>query len=147
MSTRTGEPRVFRLPADGGEPEQLTTREGFTSATAPDGRTVFFSESISGPSLLWSVAADGGEATVVSDELRTWPFSWTVARDGIYFLDAGSPPTRLAFYAFASRRTTTVASLDERARGSGVAVSPDGRWLLLSLVDRQSDVMLVENFR
>jgi hypothetical protein len=52
--------------------------------------------------------------------------------------------------SFATHKVTPVATLDKpiSRSDSGLAISPDHRWLLFSQVDQSgSDIMLVENFR
>jgi len=54
------------------------------------------------------------------------------------------------FGNFQTQQATQVAALDgvKVQNLVGLNVSPDGRWLLYSQVDRNSgDLMLVENFR
>jgi hypothetical protein len=66
---------------------------------------------------------------------------------GFYSIDGPSGETRLEYFDFATRRSTTVA----RNLGNvdvGLTVSPDGRTILYSRVDSSiDDLMLVENFR
>ena len=66
---------------------------------------------------------------------------------GIYWVDRPSGETRLQYFDFATRRSTTVA----RNLGNvdiPITVSADGRTILYSRVDSSvDDLMLVENFR
>ena len=61
------------------------------------------------------------------------------------------PQPTLEFFNFATSQVTLFGRLERgRAFGSspGVAVSPDGRWILYSQIDQNdNDIMLVENFR
>ena len=70
---------------------------------------------------------------------------------GIYFvnLDAKRNPT-IKFFNIATGRVTQVAAPEKLPvlGMAGLAVSPNGRWILYSQVDQDiSDIMLVENFR
>ena len=74
---------------------------------------------------------------------------WTMGANGIYFVPAGNPP-RLHFWDFAMRRVRELISFPRPPVASlpGLAVSPDGRWVLYSQVDEDNaDIMLLENFR
>ncbi|MGH9659687.1 MAG: hypothetical protein ACRD96_14155, partial [Bryobacteraceae bacterium] len=66
-------------------------------------------------------------------------------RTGIYFVE---PFRRIAYYRFATGLTTPVAELRKGARVVGLALSPDGRWLVYGQLDGvRSDLMVVENFK
>lgn len=54
------------------------------------------------------------------------------------------------FFSFGSHRTTHIVTLNAHVTGSGpgLAVSPDGRTMIIQLDDSMgSDIILVENFR
>jgi hypothetical protein len=74
-----------------------------------------------------------------------------VVEQGIYFATAEQPQQPLIeFFRFATGQVTTVAVLEKELgrAASGLAVSPDGRWLIWSQVDQiGSDILLLENFR
>jgi hypothetical protein len=75
---------------------------------------------------------------------------WAVAEKGIYFVNTTARPYALQFFDFATRRISHVASLEHELQiwESGLAVSPDGRSILLVQQDHlNSDIVLVENFR
>jgi hypothetical protein len=64
--------------------------------------------------------------------------------------ESSSPRPTIAFFSFATGRTTQIAALEKEPAwsGTGLTVSPDGRWILYVQMDQVvSDVMLVENFR
>jgi hypothetical protein len=90
------------------------------------------------------VPVDGGDETQVLESLLNNNF--TVVRKGVYFVPA-SGPLSIEFMNFANGKVVGIARpLHEPAWG--LSVSPDGRWLLYSEFEgRQSDLMLVENFR
>ena len=73
-----------------------------------------------------------------------WPFG-----SGIYFIaDVGSKQA-IEFLDLPSGKIHQVYTLEKPpAPWNGLAVSPDGKWLLFSQLDAiSSDLMLVENFR
>jgi hypothetical protein len=68
-------------------------------------------------------------------------------QNGIYFTE---PTGRISYHRFATRTTTPIVTIadDPRLHNPSLALSPDGRWLLYSQIDRSSaDIVLVENFR
>jgi Tol biopolymer transport system component len=149
-SNRSGSWQVWRMPAEGGSAVQITQNGGFAAFESPDGQFVYYAK-FTEPGI-WRVLVEGGEETLVLDLLQPglWGY-WAVVDEGIYFLnaEAESRPA-IEFYRFATRRVTPIAALEkEPVLGDpGLAVSPDGRWLLYAQRDQEaSDIMLVENFR
>ena len=99
---------------------------------------------------LWKVPVKGGEETAVLNlPANLWGY-WALATNGIYFVDTkASPRPVLRFFDFGTSRVSHVVDLDEKPieHEPGIAISPDGSWLLYTQVDsRSGDLMLVENF-
>ena len=149
-SNRSGSWQVWRMPAEGGSAVQITQNGGFAAFESPDGQFVYYAK-FTEPGI-WRVPVEGGEETLVLDLLQPglWGY-WAVVDEGIYFLNAEAEPRpAIEFYRFATRRVIPIAALEkEPVLGDpGLAVSPDGRWLLYAQRDQEaSDIMLVENFR
>jgi len=98
------------------------------------------------------VAVEGGEETeVVRGPVWDWG-SWSLSRSGLYYSTIrpqgrGSEYT-VQFLDFESRRTTDVFRQVGSSGHSWLAVSSDEEWILYSeLLESQSELMLVENFR
>ena len=79
---------------------------------------------------------------------------WAVARNGIYFIDFDVPsdaPRPVRFFNLESRQLRQVGTVENTVAWSntpGFAISPDGRWLLYSSLERSdADLMLLDNFR
>jgi hypothetical protein len=74
-----------------------------------------------------------------------------VVEQGIYFVTAETQGRSLIeFFSFATGQVTPVAAPEKPIFLNvwGMAVSPDGQWLLFTQIDQQSiDIMLMENFR
>jgi hypothetical protein len=100
---------------------------------------------------LWKVPVKGGDETAVLDfpNAHLWGY-WALASTGIYFVNTDvSPQPALQFFSFGARRVSQVVALDKTPvpHEAGIAISPDGRWLLYTQMDyRSSDLILVENF-
>ena len=100
---------------------------------------------------LWKVPVGGGPATNVLDNLST-QHSFAIVDSGIYFVPGRieSPGSSIRFLSFANNQIRTVASFAtplDSAESGGLAVSPDGRWLLFTQFEQNgSELMLVENF-
>ena len=99
---------------------------------------------------IWSVPVEGGEEMKVME--KAGQSAWTVAKDGICFLewkDLLHPLMR--FYRFRDRRFTTLYEFPPRTLlervSTAVSVSPDERWILYTQIDQAgSNLVLVENF-
>jgi Tol biopolymer transport system component/predicted Ser/Thr protein kinase len=149
-SNRSGNWQVWKAPTEGGPAVQVTQNGGFAAFESPDGQFVYYAK-FNEPGI-WRVPVLGGEETLVLDLLQPglWGY-WAVVDEGIYFLNAEAEPRpAIEFYRFATRRATrvTVPEKDPDYGDPGMAVSPDGRWILYAQVDQEtSDIMLVENFR
>nr|MBA3255949.1 PD40 domain-containing protein [Pyrinomonadaceae bacterium] len=147
-STRTGDHQVWKVPAEGGEAVQVTKQGGFAAFESPDGKFVYYTAHKPG---IWRVAVGGKEAPVLDQpKLGYWGY-WAVVDGGIYFVNVEVKlhPT-IEFFSFATRRVTQVAVVEkDPALGNpGLAVSPDGGWILYAQVDQSGgDITLVENFQ
>ncbi|HLE55744.1 MAG TPA: hypothetical protein VJB15_01540, partial [Rhodothermia bacterium] len=125
--------------------EQLTHAGGFGARPlAGDERLGLSRPSASG---LWTLETRSGRETeiVANIDPRDWG-SWAVADSGLYYLRRGSPNSIMRL-DLGSGRVDTVFQTGARipAMDPAMAVSPDGRWLLLGQVDREeADIMMVE---
>ena len=99
---------------------------------------------------IWSVPVEGGEEMKVME--KAGQSAWTVAKDGICFLewkDLLHP--LMQFYRFRDRRFTTLYEFPARTflerTATALSVSPDERWVLYTQYDQTgSNLVLVENF-
>jgi len=128
---------------------QVTMKGGVGPVEAPDGKFVYYAENYFDAPRLWKVPVEGGVESPVHQDLKvhTWA-SWAVVDVGIYFINPEGRATQ--FFNFATRQVTRVAALEKAAHTTlpGLAVSPDGCSILFTQMDqRESDIMLVENFR
>lgn len=152
-SNRTGKMQLWKMPLDGGEQQavQLTQEEAFEGWESPDGQYVYFAPGMNKPGR-WRVPASGGAAEPVPElaDVGRWR-SWLVTKEGLWYIgqtDAAPFPIRL--YDFTTRQAQTIALVEKEPLrwNSGLAVSPDGKWLLYAQPEyKQSNIMLVENFR
>jgi Tol biopolymer transport system component/DNA-binding winged helix-turn-helix (wHTH) protein len=139
----TGRDEVWKMPAGGGIATQLSKNGGVNQVESEDGAQVYYN---SGSSLMKAAVDGSGETRLVEDT-----DDFALARDGIYY-HVKPPDNNLQFLSFASKTSRQIANLSVgRKKGQssmGLSVSPDGRWLLYTQVDRESgsDLMLVENF-
>ena len=97
------------------------------------------------PGPLWQVPLKGGSPVKLVDNALSNSFD--AIDSGIYYMEPSEGGTRLQFFSFATRRSTTVASKLGNV-APVIAVSRDGRTIFFSRADSATeDLMLVENFR
>jgi eukaryotic-like serine/threonine-protein kinase len=140
------ESEVWKVPAEGGTPIQLTRRaeaaNGATPQEALDGQHVYF---VKGDGL-WRISVDGGEESQVLDSV--YLRNYAVCRDGIYFIPIPKPgdPWSIQFWSYATDTTKSIATLDHRP-AQGMSAPIDGRYVVLTLREGTSDLKLVEDFK
>jgi Tol biopolymer transport system component/DNA-binding winged helix-turn-helix (wHTH) protein len=155
-SSRSGEPQIWKVSAESGETAsrpaiQVTQNGALNAFESSDGKYLYFA----GKAGLWRRAVAGDihspEECVVGS-LRFWGL-WAIDTRGAYFIDIpprnGSKP-QLKFFDFASKRISTLREFDYAISpwNPGIALSPDGRWLVYEQLEQQvANIVLVENFR
>jgi Tol biopolymer transport system component len=154
-SHRTGQQQVFKIPASGGEAIQVTQDGGFAPLESSDGKLLYYTKALQGTSM-WKVPTDGGQAIKVLEGLSSY-INLAIVSSGVYFVPARGrgtpdPGDSIRFLDFGTGQTRLVANVAKpfnfNAGAGGLAVSPDGRWILYTQFDQAgSELMLVENFR
>jgi len=150
-SKRNGSLQIWKAPTEGGQAVQVTKQGGFEGFESPDGRFFYYAKGRGIPGI-WRIPVEGGAETPVLDIHQAGLFrSWAVVEHGIYFVTAETQGRSLIeFFSFATGQVTPVAAPEKPIFRIfwGLAVSPDGQWLLFTQMDQQSsDIMLMENFR
>lgn len=134
--------QVWKMPSQGGEPVQVTRNGGTAAQESADGKTLYYVKPIvvGGAASLWRMPAGGGpEEKLVDSILRS---NYAVTEKGAYFTHFHA----IHFLDFATGEIRPI--LQTPQPDTGLAISPDRRYLLFSKRDSQgSDLMLVENFR
>jgi Tol biopolymer transport system component/DNA-binding winged helix-turn-helix (wHTH) protein len=149
-SDRGGGPfQLWKIQVNGGSPVQVTKNGGVFAAESADGRFLYYSKfERSG---IWRIPLNGGEEIHVLDRPAgdAW-WDWALTRNGIYFFDESNKGAKagVKFFDFATRERTSISAA--ASSSFGLAVSPDGRSILYSHYEAESDesnIMLVKNFR
>ena len=148
-SSRTGRLEIHRVPAGGGRLEQITRNGGLHAEESFDGKWLYYSKDAYSPTSIWKVPRDGGEESRVIEGV-SYSLNFVPVEKGIYFTSGTlgqDGRSAIEFYEFATGRPKALATMD-KSLSWGLALSPDGRFLLQPLADRaSSNLMLVENFR
>ena len=148
VSRRTGDYQLWKVRRTGGAPVQITRNGGLTPIESLDRQYLYYTKP--GSFHIWRRPVTGGPETLVSSHaVAAKGTAYAVAKNGIYFISAGSKgiPWRLMFLSFKTSKCQAVANLP-RSVELGLTLSPDEKTVLYSQQDRiDSDLMLVENFR
>lgn len=155
-STASGPvPEIWRIPAGGGEAEQITHGGGFQPQFDPDGKYLYYLDrpppSPGDPrhtSKLLRLSATGGNPVMILGAVPA--FYWYVSRIGIHFVTANGAASGLSLLRFDTETVTYVGDFPFLlAAGPGrLIISRDGRWALTSERKRfDADLMMLENFR
>jgi Tol biopolymer transport system component/DNA-binding winged helix-turn-helix (wHTH) protein len=145
-SNRSGAFEIWKMDLDRRERVVQITRGGGTNPLElPGANRVFYSKRVGAGLELWSTGVDGGDEIRVFGPIRN-PSGWVPTPDGVYVIE---PTWRIVFFRFARGAAEPVVTMPKGSdiEGAGLALSPDGRWLLYGQKDRSgADIMLVENF-
>jgi Tol biopolymer transport system component len=144
----TGRFEIFKMSSEGGEATQITTNGGTVSHESLDGQYLYYAKSHldGGPRGIWRMPLGGGEEIQVEEhaEFRLCD----VLTDGICSLNWDSQPPVIEPLNLTNGEVSQVAALEGQQPDTlGFSVSPDGRWILYTQMETESDIMLVENFR
>jgi Tol biopolymer transport system component/DNA-binding winged helix-turn-helix (wHTH) protein len=151
-SRRTGRYEVWKTPATGGTPVQITRSGGHAALEAPDGKHIFYAKTALAYPEIWQADVNGGGEKLLSRDVRppmwaTWAVVDTGAGGGIVFAQpSGSGSPVVSLFDLATRRVKTVGQLGIIPFWLGA--SRDGKRVVFDQPGwQQSQIMLVENFR
>lgn len=146
-SNRTGDWQSWKVPVAGGQPQQVTTTEGYLAMESPDGKWVYYTKG--NTSGIWRIPTGGGPEVRIAPQPPDgyWGY-WAVTQRGVYFLDAAQPQWRIQLYDPATKRISTVATLDRHPPPfSGISVNDKENELLITdEFNASSHITLVQNF-
>ena len=146
-SSRSGQWQVWKIPAQGGTPVQVTRQGGHAALESLEGKYVYYSKNPNAEPEIWRVPVNGGaELPVALVRPGTWA-SWQIVAGGILFVGpALGHQAVLSFYDFSKDRTTILSVLDRTPFWLGATL--DGKTVAFDQPGReQAQAMMVENFR
>jgi len=143
----SGRLEVYRVPAGGGTPVQITRNGGLHAEESADGKWIYYSKNAETPSSIWRAPRDGGDEMLFLDRL-SYSTNFVPSEKGIYLISAVQRnESTIDFYDFSSGRRTSILKL-EKPFFWGMALSPDESSLLYSVADHvSSNLMLVNGVR
>jgi Tol biopolymer transport system component/DNA-binding winged helix-turn-helix (wHTH) protein len=145
-SYRTGEQQVWKIPEAGGDAIQVTREGGFAPLESPDGKFIYYTKGLVDTSV-WRLPVEGGQPTKVLERLSIY-LNLAIVDEGIYFVpqQVTALAASIEFLDFTTNHTKRIASFG-KFLSNGLALSPDGRWILYVQDELGSaELRLVENF-
>ena len=137
---------IWSIPFEGGVPHQVTTEGAHRSVVSIDGKTLYYTRG--DRETLWLSPVAVRQPTKLGDfSINNSEF--VLGHEGIYFLDTTGTETgaSLKYLDLGSRVVTTIMQISRRP-AQGLSLSPNGRTLLWSQVERDSsDLMFADNIR
>jgi Tol biopolymer transport system component/DNA-binding winged helix-turn-helix (wHTH) protein len=145
-SPRSGKDQVWKVPADGGTPVQVTHDGGFAALESIDGVTLYFAKSRYDNPEIWQMPASGGVETPLSGALRprSWA-AWSPTNRGIFFApnEESNGGTSIDFYDFRTRLSRQISLLDRSP--FWLSASADGKEVFFNQAERdESSIVLVK---
>lgn len=132
-----------------GRGRQRRQRAAFVALASPDGQHLYYKRSAR-PGPIYEIRPDGSGDTEIVSELTYGALTYAVTKSGLWFV--GAPSGKRTYWSirlrrFADRTITEAARLDSDWSGVSLAVSPDERYVLITRLDNDSDLLLVNDFR
>ena len=145
QSRHTGRPEVWRVPASGGDSEQVTFNGGRNAVESPDRQILYYQRD----DVVFARPLTGGPEKRVVASVNTGDFF--PVENGIYYVthtDRRLHLRELRFLNIASGKTE-VLNRFQSLGGQGLSVSPDRKTILYAGIEPSGgeDLMLIQNFR
>jgi Tol biopolymer transport system component/DNA-binding winged helix-turn-helix (wHTH) protein len=147
-SNRTHDWQVWKVPAEGGPPVQVTHHGGHAPLMSADGNYIYYAKTPYSNPEVWQVPTDGGAERLLSPLVRpaTWA-SWSVINRGIIFAaPSGNGNPVLRFFDSTRGGVFDVSTLN--IVPFWLSATRDGNTVVFDQPGfEQAQIMLVENFR
>jgi eukaryotic-like serine/threonine-protein kinase len=150
-SNRSGRYEVWRAPAGGEDPHQVTTSGGEVPYESSDGRTLFHLRLIDGVRTVFSMPLAGGPPRSLGIAVNLW--NYLPVKRGLYYMSVRqgqrAPYTfDVRFLDFSSKQSRTLYSARLASASPGISATPDGKAVLIAgVAEITQDLMRIENFR
>lgn len=140
-STRSGTNDIWKLPSAGGAPVRVTRSGGFSAMEAPDATALFYTKTAEHADLFQSEVDGSRERRVLRGVAKR---GFVVTDDRIYYLRQDTTTSiSLRVFMLRTGEDRLIAHLVEPLF-LGLALSPDGRYLIYAPMRIASNLMLAE---
>ena len=124
--------QIWRVSANGGSPQPVTTGDGIVPQESPDGRWVYYTRGDEDG--LWRVPPSGGAETEVLTQPPAgyWGY-WQITARGIFYLDHSGSSSEVRVYDPETKKNSVFATLkDPPPPYAGLSVSAQGTFILMT---------------
>jgi Tol biopolymer transport system component len=148
-SNHSGQDQVWKVPAEGGPPVQVTQHGGFAALESSDGKTLYYAKTRFENPEIWRMPVNGGSEAIFSGAVRpkSWA-AWSVTDHGIFFCSpegVGDQPS-IDFYDFGTRLTRQVSLLDRSP--FWLSSTLNGKELFYNQAEQDgSSILLVQSYK
>jgi len=143
-SGRTGNVEVWKIPVEGGEPDQVTKSGGLYAIEGPDGTSLYYSK-MGLPGIWKQNLADGSEELLIRDVFQ----HFAVVESSLYFINYTPHYNHYFTIRYLDLDTGNVFPVAE-IKGHfawSFAVAPDESAVVWSQFDRDpADIMIIDDF-
>jgi Tol biopolymer transport system component len=131
-SNRAGRWQLFKMPASGGQPQPVTSKDGIVPQESPDGRYLYYARGDEDG--LWRVPVAGGpEQQVLNQPSANFWGYWQITPLGIFYQDRTGHTPEIRLYNPETKQNTLSATLKQTPPPyAGLTVSTDGRLALMT---------------
>jgi Tol biopolymer transport system component/DNA-binding winged helix-turn-helix (wHTH) protein len=144
----TADATTWKVSAQGGNALRITRPNALVPQESTDGLYVYFLRRIDDKFYVWRVRPGGSDEQPVAGLPPVDYEGWYPTQSGIYFIQNSGMGIQYFDLATSHIRRIYALQKDPLPVIGGLAISPDGTWLLYSQIDEiSSDLMLVENWR
>lgn len=148
-SDRTGEPEIWKMPVQGGEPSRLTHNGGQDAFESADGQWLYYAKRYGqfGDKGVYRMPVQGGEEEQVLAEGRVG--RWALSATGLYLYRQATEerPAGIDYYphdTLKPRSLTEFSRTSQFGTANALTVTPDDRWVVfVQKVDPGADLTLV----
>jgi Tol biopolymer transport system component len=150
-SNRTGREETWRVPAAGGEAQQMTTGGGRAPFESWDGRTLYFLRPVGDALTIFARPVAGGPERSLDIQVSFW--NYAPGEQGLYYAARQQglrPPYTFEIRVFdpASGQSRVLDRVQLATLSPGLAVRPGGKVVVIAgAADVPQDLMRIENFR
>ena len=152
-SNRSGRPEIWRQPLAGGPAVQLTSNGGNQPVEGPDNKTLYYARR--NPPAILALRLDGkfpaeGKQLVALEDGAYG--KWAVTAGGIYYIGtcpSMKDPLRILLLRPGTEEAVDAGPMPRQARvvDGNLSVSPDGRSVLLGLLDRSGSGLVMAELK